>query len=262
MSQNFGMGRFMTSATQEEILQVCCPEFSVGMLFVGSIAEDEVVNVHGCRRYCSHRGYQHTFECAGPADGARIQSILVLDACTSRHWTPPMVVRDVRKAYTSFAALASREAERRRKETAYTSLASARLDQGLAGLFRPLVSTGRWGCGTSGGHPSHKLLQQAVAAALSGVDLAYSAQDASFGTADNCPELLDVIRSERLTVAQAWALLRTKGENRRRFENELGLASSSRRTSGEHSVSPGSITADGPKIKETQEGAEGGCTVS
>lgn len=32
----FGYGKFIESCTQEEILQQCCPEFNVGMLFIGT----------------------------------------------------------------------------------------------------------------------------------------------------------------------------------------------------------------------------------
>eukprot|EP00966_Prymnesium_polylepis_P068055 1581879-Prymnesium_polylepis.1 len=48
---NFGYGRFIASTTQEEILQVCCPEMNVGLLFIGCMREDEVVNVRDCRRF-------------------------------------------------------------------------------------------------------------------------------------------------------------------------------------------------------------------
>lgn len=44
---DFGFGCFIPSATQEEILQACCPEFNVGMAFLGRMSEDEVINVYG-----------------------------------------------------------------------------------------------------------------------------------------------------------------------------------------------------------------------
>lgn len=34
-NRNFGYGKFIASCTQEEILQVCCPELNVGMLYYG-----------------------------------------------------------------------------------------------------------------------------------------------------------------------------------------------------------------------------------
>ena len=53
----FGYGEFIASCTQEEIIQVCCPEFNVGMLLLGVMADGEVVNVRGCRRYSRYSGY-------------------------------------------------------------------------------------------------------------------------------------------------------------------------------------------------------------
>ena len=44
---DFGYGCFISSATQEEILQVCCPEFNVGLIFLGRMSDDEVINVYG-----------------------------------------------------------------------------------------------------------------------------------------------------------------------------------------------------------------------
>ena len=56
----FGYGEFIASCTQEEILQVCCPEFNVGMLFQGTMRDEEVMVVHGCRRYSAYSGYLHS----------------------------------------------------------------------------------------------------------------------------------------------------------------------------------------------------------
>ena len=56
-NKNFGYGCFIPSCTQEEILQVCCPEFNVGMLLLGVMTDGEVVNVRGCRRYSRYSGY-------------------------------------------------------------------------------------------------------------------------------------------------------------------------------------------------------------
>ena len=56
-NSNFGYGCFIPSCTQEEILQMCCPEFNVGMLLLGVMADGEVVNVRGCRRYSRYSGY-------------------------------------------------------------------------------------------------------------------------------------------------------------------------------------------------------------
>eukprot|EP01050_Picozoa_sp_SAG11_P010134 SAG11_NODE_1000_length_6221_cov_10.092943_2_plen_254_part_00 len=149
-------GEFIASCTQEEIMQICCPEFNVGMLFLGSMEPHEVVIVHGCRRYARYTGYLHTYMYAGPweagpataaepaangggagGNAGTVQSILTMDACTSGHFTEHGVLRDVQKATLCFE-----------------------------GVGR--VSTGRWGCGVFGGTPPHKFAQQLVAAALAG----------------------------------------------------------------------------------------------
>ena len=157
----FGYGEFIASCTQEEIIQVCCPEFNVGMFFIGKMRPDEVIVVHNCRRYSSYRGYLHTFEYTGPWLGAsEVQSILTIDACTSSHFSELQVLRDVQKAVLAFECCEGQ-----------------------------VISTGRWGCGVFGGTPAHKFAQQLVAAALAGVKLEFS----TFGTPDGCDEVLAVV---------------------------------------------------------------------
>ena len=184
-NSNFGYGCFIPSCTQEEILQMCCPEFNVGMLLIGAMGDGEAVNVRGCRRYSRYTGYLDSYECAGAWPSHTICTILTLDACTHAHFSRRHLLRDVRKAYTSFAMLA----EAKRADGDATSTA--------------VVSTGRWGCGVFGGVPAHKFLQQLIAASLAGVRLAFS----TFGQPDGCDELLEKIGSTQLSVGQAWELL-------------------------------------------------------
>jgi hypothetical protein len=82
-NRRFGYGQFIDSCTQEEILQMCCPEFNVGMLAIGIMEDDEVVVVRRCRRYVAYTGYLNTFAVAGPVDGP-IQDILTIDAFAKR----------------------------------------------------------------------------------------------------------------------------------------------------------------------------------
>ena len=84
----FGYGEFIASCTQEEILQVCCPEFNVGMLFQGTMRDEEVMVVHGCRRYSAYSGYLHSFRCTGAWTSApAVQSILTIDAVVRQHFS-------------------------------------------------------------------------------------------------------------------------------------------------------------------------------
>ena len=89
--------------------------------------------------------------------------MLTLDASTHDHFSAAHVLRDVRKAYASFAALAA--ATRAGAGAAAATAAggdAATAAGGAAATAAPaaLVSTGRWGCGVFGGVPAHKFLQQ------------------------------------------------------------------------------------------------------
>lgn len=196
---DFGYGAFIPSCTQEEILQMACPEFNVGMLILGRMGDDEVVNVRGCRRFSSYSGYGPTYECSGSlvsgdaGEPAVLTDILTIDACYSQHFSREKQLRDMRKAYTSFAAL------------------SPRSDGGPA-----IVSTGRWGCGIFGGTPAHKFAHQALAARLARVRLRFS----TFGTPDGCDAVLSALQSSRASVPHVWdALLRCP--NRGAFEQSF-----------------------------------------
>jgi len=190
---NFGYGGFIPSCTQEEILQMACPEFNVGMLLLGRMGEDEVVNVRGCRRYSTYAGYLRTYTCtgslvAGAASPVVLHDVLTLDACTTQHFRRDRQLRDLRKAYASFAALGP----------------------------GAVVSTGRWGCGVFGGLPAHKFAQQAVAARLAGVRLRFS----TFGTPDGCDVVLGALQASGASVPFAFeALLRCA--DRRAFEESF-----------------------------------------
>eukprot|EP00747_Dinoflagellata_sp_TGD_P083755 gnl/TRDRNA2_/TRDRNA2_162246_c0_seq1.p1 gnl/TRDRNA2_/TRDRNA2_162246_c0~~gnl/TRDRNA2_/TRDRNA2_162246_c0_seq1.p1 ORF type:complete len:459 (+),score=70.22 gnl/TRDRNA2_/TRDRNA2_162246_c0_seq1:58-1377(+) len=158
---NFGYGRFIPSCTQEEIMQMCCPEFNVGMILQGRMTDDEVVNVHRVRRFSCYSGYGQSFQYVGPwGRSSGIQTILTMDATTGRHFSDEMVLRDIRKAYLCFRGCRS-------------------------------VSTGRWGCGAFFGTPSHKFVQQVVAAGLAGCSLYFS----TFGTPDGCDQVLEIVKN-------------------------------------------------------------------
>ena len=61
-NRQFGYGRFIPSATQEEILQSACPEFNVGMTVLAAMRDEEVAVVRGARRFVDYRGYLGSFE--------------------------------------------------------------------------------------------------------------------------------------------------------------------------------------------------------
>jgi len=134
----FGYGRFIESMTQEEVLQMCCPEFNVGMLVISMMEGDEVVVAANCRRFSTYTGYLESFKFCGALTGEPyVQDILTLDATTHLHFSPAYNLRDVYKAFLGFKG--------------HTS-----------------ISSGRWGCGVFGGQVDHKMLQQIIAAKAAG----------------------------------------------------------------------------------------------
>lgn len=144
-NKNFGYGKIIPSTTQEEVLQVCHPEFNVGMLIYGQMAENQAIIVRGVRRFSA-------FSPAGKFSGSTVAgamqapcvTILTADACLDDHFSEENNWRDVQKACLVFRG-------------------------------RRAVSTGRWGCGLFGGDVQHKLLQQIIAARLSQVEVLHFA---------------------------------------------------------------------------------------
>mmetsp|Transcript_13568 Transcript_13568/g.23775 ORF Transcript_13568/g.23775 Transcript_13568/m.23775 type:complete len:224 (+) Transcript_13568:292-963(+) len=141
------------SCTQEEVLQVCCPEFNVGMLHFGTLSDQQVVVVRNVRRTSDYSGYMHTFKfkpLTDPlvplaSDGAlpRVGDIITMDAVMRAHYDTANQLRDINKAELAFGGAAMERAG------------------------RYCVSSGRWGCGIFGGYVPHKVVQQALAAHLS-----------------------------------------------------------------------------------------------
>lgn len=177
---------------------MCCPEFNVGMLFIGKIPPDEVVIVRGARRFTQYSGYQNSFRYEGPTSTdwriprgvrRRVQSISVMDACFKDHFQLDMVVRDTDKALAAFSAQA---------------LSLGR--EGADTHSRPTVATGKWGCGAFGGLTPHKLLQQAMAATLAGVDLEFSCR----GGMDNCDRLVQGLHTHQPSPSTVANFLKTR----------------------------------------------------
>ena len=193
---NYRYGKFVSSCTHEEILLMCCPELIVGMLFIGKMRDNEVVNVSGVRRFSKYSGYLNSFQCEGPVEATKeppITTILTLDAFFERHFTDAMLWRDVNKAYFSFLELTAGSEQHE-------------------GGGRPIVSTGKWGCGAFGGAPAHKMLEQAVAAAAAGVDLDFS----SFGSYVGCDKVIEALHKTLPSVAEVISLLQNC-KNRKTF---------------------------------------------
>jgi hypothetical protein len=183
----FGYGHFIQSCTQEEVMQMCCPEFNVAMLHIGQMCNWTSVITTNVRRFSTYKGYLHSFQYDGAwrEEGHALQTIITIDATTRSHFAPSVQLRDLRKALTSFGACAA----------------------AIQPPRTATISTGRWGCGVFGGIPAHKMLQQMIAARLTGVTLYFS----MYGSPDGCDSVLAAIRQRQppLTVADTWALVKS-----------------------------------------------------
>jgi len=114
---NYGYGMFVVSCTQEEILQMCCPEMNVGMLMYGKMDDNTVILVHNCRRYSEYTGYLTSFQYVGRCEGLgggiegpgggidesfNDQTLVTLDAVFSGQYHDRNNLRDTKKAYMAW----------------------------------------------------------------------------------------------------------------------------------------------------------------
>lgn len=140
--------------------------------------DDEVVNVRNVRRYTAYSGYLDSFVCQGllaDESSVVVHDVLTLDAVYTKHFETIAIQRDVNKAYFAFLAHAAHQ------QTTRPSV----------------ISTGKWGCGIFGGWTPHKFVQQALAAAVAGVDIEFSA----FGRPESCDVILDALIRTQATVS-------------------------------------------------------------
>lgn len=170
---NYGYGKFIGSCTQEEILESCCPEITIGLLFIGKMADNEVVNVRNVRRFATYSGYLDTFKCQGQVQQTIIQDILTMDACTDHHFSNRNIQRDLNKAYFAF-----------RMHAATNDCL--------------VISTGKWGCGAFDGQAAHKFAQQVLAANVAGVNLEFSV----FRHTERCDVIHGSLKELKPTAAQ------------------------------------------------------------
>jgi len=179
---NYGYGKFIASCTQEEILQMCCPEMNVGMLMYGKMDDNTVILVHNCRRYSEYTGYLTSFRYVGPCEGPgggfnesfNDQTLVTLDAAFSVHYHDRNNLRDTKKAYMAWKGV---------RDWFNAPAKSGIYPEGILdgktsnspnpqfGSNSPIrISTGRWGCGAFGGQVLHKYMQQLVAVQLANDD--------------------------------------------------------------------------------------------
>jgi len=156
-----------------------------------------------CRRFIEYSGYGQTFEVVGPWARDAVVDVLTMDAVFSRHYREESQLRDVRKAYTAFAA---------HRSPAGCCPPRPLLPEGAAA-----VSSGRWGCGCFGGEPAHKLAQQVIAARLAGVVLLFS----TFGCPDGCDVVARALEQHPCTIGTLWRCALKAQGGAGRFEQVL-----------------------------------------
>eukprot|EP00927_Polykrikos_kofoidii_P072788 TRINITY_DN68886_c0_g1_i1.p1 TRINITY_DN68886_c0_g1~~TRINITY_DN68886_c0_g1_i1.p1 ORF type:complete len:422 (-),score=78.11 TRINITY_DN68886_c0_g1_i1:43-1308(-) len=178
-----------SGVTVEEFLQVEYPELCIGLLYFGTMRENEAVVTEGVRKFSTHSGYMNTFACAGPCDDARIFRVLSLDAKNfssssaedktityADQFERANVVRDVRKACLAFDGC-------------------------------QLVSTGKWGCGVFKGNVYLKFLQQILASSLCKVqELSFTTYRQQF-EADACCKISAALTAGAITPQDLFAFL-------------------------------------------------------
>ena len=186
-NKNFGFGRLTPfGATQEEILQICRPEFNLGLLHFGAVSDESVVLVHNVRQFAEYSGYgargfrflqkgkgRGSFPPPGPA-----QTIVTVDAVRDDWFAPSSVWRDVGKFYLGLVGVVGRELGLERDWWRSWGLVGRQVREEEDGKSRPsfadhgadapqiVVSSGLWGCGAFGGNAYHKFVQQYAAVLL------------------------------------------------------------------------------------------------
>ena len=163
------------SCTQEEILNACCPETYLALLFIESMKSEEIIIIKGARRFSKYTGFLNSFKWNGIHNDVLIQDQIGLDACTKYHFSTENVNRDIMKAYTGFKL-----------------------------SNNTVISTGLWGCGAFGGDIVHKFLQQLLAVSiLSNVKLYFSTYG-NQNIANKLQDILDFIDKNNITIKQLY----------------------------------------------------------
>jgi len=226
-NRNYGYGKFIPSCTQEEILQVCCPEMNVGMLFYGVMDDDSVVLTHGVRRFSSYSGYLRGFRFEGGLGGRdgvgayEDQTIVTMDASFHGQYTDEGNLRDTKKAYLGWKASLDWHLRRPSGVGVKDDLSGGGV-RGNSELKRTLqISTGQWGCGMFGGVVAHKFLQQVIAAQLVNRDN----DDGNVRLFFSCfhdPAMKAALDKLRLSGVSPWDLYRgvLLGESRGTFASQ------------------------------------------
>ncbi|CAK0909068.1 unnamed protein product, partial [Prorocentrum cordatum] len=200
-----GGGVLIGGNVQEEIRFSVCPECLVGLLFCERMGPEEAITIVGAQQYSNYSGYGGSFAFAGPctakrggpADGKKRLGphIVALDALEfpgGSQYEPPLVLRELTKAYT--ACLGD-------------------FEEG-AGVRREAFATGNWGCGVFGGDPQLKSMIQWLAASAADRQLVYfpcPPVGERYGDrrVDDLPAVIQAVQKKYSRCSELYNLLRS-----------------------------------------------------
>ena len=144
-NQYIGGSSLLGASAQEEILFSIFPECCLSCAFCNVMTKTQAIVIRGCVRVGTYTGYGGSFKYLGPFEttSSLPSEVIAIDAnpCRRLQFEDNMILRDINKALCGFS---------------------------LAGEEMEGIASGKWGCGVFGGNPYLKVLQQWVAASLTG----------------------------------------------------------------------------------------------
>jgi hypothetical protein len=202
-NKRVGGGTLGNGALQEEVRFATAPEHLIATLLCPEMGDGEAVLVTGAAAFGAVEGYHETLKFHGRAPGGQSLTTLCIDALDFSD----VPEQDRLKAQLTLEAL--------QREVFKVFAGAGAVGEELPRRDAPL-STGRWGCGSHGGHDHVKALVQWIAASAAGRPLNFFLPTSS-KTYDALVHDLEAavkLASEsahKLTVGAMWTALCEKG---------------------------------------------------
>ncbi|KAL4496926.1 hypothetical protein ABPG73_011892 [Tetrahymena malaccensis] len=187
-----GGGVLNKGCVQEEIMFIVSPELIPSILFCERLADNEVVQVSGCERYCTYKGYGASFEYdnnyisqieVDQAMQIKLAHYTIYDATNFRNresdqYLWQYVLRDLQKAYVAFNHVADRPnyslfQNFYNRQIQFMHEQQKDIQAFIACSKNLPVITGNWGCGLYRGDVQLKLFIQWISASLNNKKVIY-----------------------------------------------------------------------------------------
>merc|ERR1719242_1504243 len=155
----------------------------------------EAIIMANTHRYCTYKGYGHTFRFTGPYRDRLTEQpvqVLAIDAIINiylQQFLEHKMLRDLNKAYAGFS---------------YPEYAD------------DWISTGMWGCGAFNGDPVLKFLQQMMVAAECNKKMYYSCY-LNENLTSQLQQLGELLQNSDIRVKDVWKLCTDFRENHGKF---------------------------------------------